>query len=212
MDKEHTTHQKNTAANENTMWEAFKRLAQGVWRWIRTLAFVFAILIVGELFPPLRALHSFLSDHPALLRSLRILTIGMTVAGVLLLAGTQFVVRVGDEWMMRSHQVSLRRRTRGRAGWFAQRFSGLVISGGFHDEAPFWELKRAFQRGVWWSEPRWRRFSLMGLGAILLTFGLFGFIFFVSSPGIKLLMAGALLYATFRTAWGFYHAQPPAED
>jgi hypothetical protein len=108
--------------------------------------------------------------------------------------------------------VSLRRRTRGRAGWFAQRFSGLVISGGFHDEAPFWELKRAFQRGVWWSEPRWRRFSLMGLGAILLTFGLFGFIFFVSSPGIKLLMAGALLYATFRTAWGFYHAQPPAED
>jgi hypothetical protein len=193
------------------MWESLKRFVRGLFNWGRSLALVFAVLIAGELLPPWQALHRFLGDHPALLRGLSALTMGMAILGVLLLVGTQFVVRVGDEWGARSRPASLPGGTRGRASWFAGRFSGWAVSGGFHDEAPFWEVKRAFQRGVWWSEPRWRRFSLMGLGAILLTFGLFGFIFFISPPGVKLLMAGALVYAAARTAWGFYKAQPPPE-
>ena len=64
-------------------------------------------------------------------------------------------------------------------------FLGKMISAGFSDEARFWRLRKAFRDGEWWSVPRWRRFTLMLLGAILLFYGLFGLLFLLSPPGLK---------------------------
>lgn len=172
------------------------------------IVLVFAVIVLGELLPPLRALHNYLETHLAAKNTLTGLAIAMTVVGTLLLALTQFFVRVGDE----QSGVLIGKSAqswRGPMGWVARRFAGLRITAGFHDEAPIWEIKKSFQQGIWWSKPRWRRFTLMGAGAFLLLYGLFGLFIVVSPPGVKLLAAVALVYATVRTAWAFYRAEPP---
>jgi len=172
------------------------------------LILVLAVIALGEWLPPFRILHDYLETHPAVKSLFSGVTISMTVIGTLLLAFTQFLVRVGDERLVLTVGKDAQNR-RGVVGWLARRFSGLKITAGFHDEASFREVKRAFQKGIWWEKPRWRRFTLMGLGAFLLLYGLFGLFIVISPAGVKLLMAAALVYASLRTAWGFYKAGPP---
>ncbi len=71
-----------------------------------------------------------------------------------------------------------------------------------------WQVKRAFQEGEWWSVPRWRRFTLMMLGAALVFYGLFGLIFVLATPGIKLLVLLVVGYGTVRTIWAFKQDRP----
>ncbi len=171
-----------------------------------TLVVCLVVIAVGELLPPLRGVDTLLAANPPLNRALLAVTISMTAVGVFLLVFTQFLVRVPDS-----------RRDRGAAavpalgetkGWPVRFFYGVTASASFHDEARMWQLKRAFQNGDWWRKPRWRRFTLMMLGAALLFYGLFGLFFIISTPGIKLLVALAVLYATARTVWAFRQDRP----
>ena len=74
------------------------------------------------------------------------------------------------------------------------------------NETTFAGMKDAWRSGEWHRDPQWRRLFLVASGAALLSYGLFG-LFLVIGPGpIKVLVAGALLYATVMTTRGFARA------
>jgi hypothetical protein len=123
----------------------------------------------------------------------------------LLLAFTQFLVRVPDP---RVQKIKLESSVKG-PGWF---FSGKMISVGLSDEARFWRFRKAFRDGEWWSVPRWRRFTMMMLGAILLFYGLFGLLFLLSPPGLKFILFLLVVYATIRSVYGFVTDRPFREN
>ena len=186
-----------------------KRSLKQVGSTVAMLVVCLVVIAVGELLPPLRGVDTLLAANPPLNRALLAVTISMTAAGVFLLAFTQFLVRVPDSRRDRGAAAGLAPgETRGRPARF---FYGVTTSAGFHDEARLWQLKRAFRNGDWWRKPRWRRFTLMMLGAALLFYGLFGLFFIISTPGIKLLVALVVAYATFRTAWALYQDRPTLE-
>jgi uncharacterized membrane protein len=87
-----------------------------------------------------------------------------------------------------------------------------LISAGFSDEARMWRVKKAFRDGDWWSMPRWRRFTLMMLGAILLFYGLFGLLFLLFPPGLKFFLFLVVVYATFRSVYAFVVDRPFRKD
>jgi hypothetical protein len=92
-------------------------------------------------------------------------------------------------------------------GWSAHVFYGVTASVGFQDEARRWQLKRVLHNGDWWREPRWRRFTLMMPGATLLFYRLFGLLFIIATPGIKLLVA-PVVFGNVRTVWAFKQDRP----
>jgi len=91
-------------------------------------------------------------------------------------------------------------------------FSGKIISTSFSDEARFWRVRKAIQDGEWWRVPRWRRFTLMMLGAILLFYGLFGLLFLLFTPGVKFLLFLVVIYATVRSVYAFAVDQSSGEN
>lgn len=179
--------------------------------WSVTLVAVLGVIAAGELLPPLQWLETFLAARPSLVRLLSGGAMSLAVLGILLLVGTQFLVRVGDETVTHLGAAAQGEAASGIQSRLRQRLSGLVIGTSFQDEATFWQVKSAFRSGDWRRKPRWRRMSLMLLGAICLLFGLFGYFFFVFSAGVKLLMGGAMVYASARTLYGFWAAQPGKE-
>ncbi|MBI3971861.1 MAG: hypothetical protein HY332_11280 [Chloroflexi bacterium] len=195
------------------------------------LMIVIALVLVGgllaELIGPLKALDAFLAPSRAWWAAL---TMGMTVVGLLLLAFTQFVVRPPTEAELEEVtrlgvKATFSSLTRPeieemRASRFIQmaapiavwrralyRFLGPVAGSAFDVEAPMSVVKTAFRSGAWRRNPIWQRLTLMGIGGILMVFGLFTLpIVLESGPFVKLVCGGALLYATVRTVWAFQRA------
>jgi hypothetical protein len=149
------------------------------------------------------AVQRFQDTHVAINQALIGITIAMIILGTLLLAFTQFLVRVPGP-----HLKSQTIRTEGTAKGPRSFFSGIMLSAGFSDEAPIWRLKKAFQDGEWWSKPRWRRFTLMMVGAILTFYGLFGLLILLSPPGVKFLLSLVVIYGTARTVYAFAVERP----
>jgi hypothetical protein len=83
---------------------------------------------------------------------------------------------------------------------------GTATGQAAEDEFTFRQMKEAWKRGAWWSEPVWRRRYLTAIGAALMAIGVFGVGFTLGPPPIKVLTGGALLYALTRTTWGFWRA------
>ena len=180
--------------------------------WAPTLGAVLlslVIIAVGELLPPMPAIQRFQEAHQPLNQVLTGVTVAMTALGVLLLAFTQFLVRVPDP-RMRPQVVW--RKTEGTLRGPRGFFSGIILSAGFSDEARMWRLKRAFRDGEWWRVPRWRRFTLMLAGAILTFYGVFGLLFLLSPPGLKFFLSLVALYATARSVYAFATDRPFRED
>ena len=76
----------------------------------------------------------------------------------------------------------------------------------FHDAASFREVKAAWRQRAWRASSRWRGFFVIGGGAMLMGLGLFAVFFVIGPPFVKLLVGAAVVYATVRTAWGFWRA------
>jgi hypothetical protein len=176
--------------------------------WLTSLGFLLLVLLiiaVGEWLPLMPAIQRFQEVHPSLNQALIVVAIVMNTLGILLLALTQFLVKVPDK---DQPQPSWNSKTQGTVkgrGWL---FSGTIITAGFSDEARIWRVRKAFRDGEWWRVPRWRRFSLMMLGAILLFFGLFGLLFLLFPPGVKFLLLLAVIYGTVRSIYAFATDQP----
>lgn len=191
------------------MRSRFARRLQG---WLSRLGVILLVLLliaVGEWLPPMPAVQRFQDAHPAVNQALIVVTLAMTILGTLLLAFTQFLVHVPDS--RRAPQAQTLRGTASTKGW-RWFFAGKMVSAGFSDEARMWRLRKAFRDGEWRRVPRWRRFTLMMLGAILLFYGLFGLIILLSPPGVKFLLFLVVLYATARSVHAFAVDRPFRQD
>lgn len=180
--------------------------------WLSWLGFILLCLLLialGERLPLMPAVQRYQDAHPSLSQALTGVTVAMTILGTLLLAFTQFLVRVPDPRLASQTQsVEFKGSLKGKS-WF---FSGLSISAGFSDQARMWRVRKAFREGEWWRVKRWRRMTLMMLGAILLFYGLFGLLFLLSSPGLKFFLMLVVLYATARSLHAFATDRPFRQD
>ena len=187
------------------MRPVFARRLIGWFSLVGLILLVLLLVAVGEWLPPMPAVQRFQEAHPAVNQALIGVTLTMTVLGTLLLAFTQFLVRVPDS--RRAPQVQTIQAS-GRAQGWRWFFTGMLVSAGFSDQARFWRVRKAFRDGKWWRTPRWRRLALMMLGAILLFYGLFGLLFLLAPPGMKLVLMLAVVYATIRSVYAFAVDQP----
>jgi hypothetical protein len=80
------------------------------------------------------------------------------------------------------------------------------INRDFYVETSFHSVKDALRSGGWWSDPEWRVLFIMMAGALLLFFGLFALFLVIGPLTVKLIVAGAMLYAVIRLGWGFARA------
>ena len=177
--------------------------------WLGSILLALLVIAVGEWLPFMPAVQRFQEENPFINQLLTGVTLAMTVLGTLLLAFTQFLVRVpGPRAARRIQTIKTEGSVKG-PGWF---FSGKMISAGFSDEARFWRVRKAFQDGEWWRVPRWRRLTLMMLGAILLFYGLFGLLFLLFPPGLKFFLFLVVVYATFRSVYAFVVDRPFRKD
>ena len=62
--------------------------------WAATILLTLAVIFVGEFLPFMPAVKRYQEGHPAINQALIVRTLVMTVVGILLLALTQFLVRV----------------------------------------------------------------------------------------------------------------------
>ncbi len=176
--------------------------------WLSWLGFILLCLLliaVGEWLPLMPAIQAFLEAHSSLNLALTRVTLAMMVVGTFLLTFTQFLVRVPAPRMSPRDQTV---QTKNSVKSPGRSFSGILNYAGFSDEARMWQVKKAFRNGEWWRAPRWRRFTLMMLGAILLFYGLFGLLFLLSSPGLKFLLFLVVGYATVRSVYAFVIDRP----
>jgi hypothetical protein len=166
------------------------------------------VIAVGEALPPMRALDAYLDGHPGVAAALLWLTIGMSGAGTLLLALSQFLPEPRrPEGVSREKAEAqsppieygeVEASTEGR--W--SRGRGRAFGG----EASVEAVKQAWRERSWRHDKRWRVLFAMALGAGLLVFGLFGLFVVIGDPGIKFLMLLLLAYTVARTAWAFVRA------
>ncbi len=191
------------------MCSELARRFKGLFSRLGLILLALLLIAVGEWLPPMLAVQRFQQAHPSVNWALTMITGAMTVAGTLLLALTQFLVRVPDKHRSPQGQTLQTKGTAGRWRWF---FSGKIRSAGFSDEARIWRLRQAFVDGDWWRVPRWRRFTLMMLGAILVFYGLFGLLFLLSPPGLKFVIFLVVVYATARSVYAFSIDRPFRKD
>lgn len=158
------------------------------------------------------------------------LALGTAVPGVLLFIGAQFVVRhpkaeelseealgegVKATFSPMQHAeaeemiASVRRARFLVAIWrqYRYRLRGRFVGRSFQVEAPLRAVKHAWRTGTWRGNPVWQLFTLMALGGALMVLGLFSLVIVLPSPPVvKLICAGALLYAISRTVWAIKRA------
>lgn len=68
------------------------------------------------------------------------------------------------------------------------------------------EVKAAWRVRAWQVSPRWRRLFLIQIGVAMFAIGLFGSLFVLSFPGLKLLLGGVIVYGVVRTVVAFIKA------
>ncbi len=187
----------------------FARRLKGWLSWLGFALFCLLLIALGEWLPLMPAVQRYQDTHLSLSQALIGVTVAMTVLGTLLLVFTQFLVRVPDP-----HQASQTQtlKTKGILKYKGGFFSGLSLSAGFSDQARMWRVRKAFREGEWWRKPRWRRMTLMMLGAILVFYGLFGLLFLLAFPGLKFFLLLVVLYGTTRSLYAFGADRPFSQE
>lgn len=177
----------------------------------RNVLIVLAVIVVGELLPPLQALEQWIAPQRELLAwrvggmaflgwvCLMGATIYRAVTGGGSLTRQEIADHVGR---VRSHFAAPMAAARGWRIWLPKRARGA----GFSDELSAAQFKAGWRHALWRTDSRWRGLFLMGFGAALMAVGGFGLIIVLAVPGIKLLAGGALAYAIVRVSWMFLKA------
>lgn len=176
--------------------------------WAGAFALVLAAIILGEL-PVMKELDHFIKDH----EFWWLVGIGSTgVIGFALLMGgiLHMIVTRGEpishedaEDLSRSVKLAARPTT-WRAS--AYRIWGTTAGGQAHDEFSFRAMKDAWRSGAWRRELLWQRRFVTTVGGLMTFIGLFGLFFVIGPTWMKVLMGGAMLYASVRLTWGFWQA------
>jgi hypothetical protein len=173
-------------------------------------ALLLLVLIVLSGMPALQNLERTMARSQGPLLAL---TIGVTVLGfAVMMGGILSTLMSGGESMTHQEiEASLLRQRDASSlpnAWRAStyRFSGVAAGQQGSTEASFADIKDAWRTGEWRRDSHWRRFYIIAAGATLLVVGMFGIFIVIGPMFIKLIMSGALAYATVRTVWGFARA------
>jgi hypothetical protein len=194
---------------QDTLSDRLRRGIKSVLQMALTLVVVLVIIAIGEALPPVRALDAYIREHKALEQTLLAVTYAMTIAGILLLALSQFLpaprtpeTMSRDELEALSPPMKYEETAWKRGGRLSRR-----IGGSFSGEASFASVKQAWRLRSWRYHRRWRLLFAMMLGAILLFFGLFGLMFMISSAGVKFLVLLGMMYVLVQSIRGFSRAR-----
>lgn len=137
------------------------------------------------------------------------LAIALTAFGFIIFMGGILSLLIGSGEPM-SHEeiegaISQRRNAGEPAVWRASAHRVFGAAGGRQaaNEASFAGMKEAWRSGDWIRDSQWRRVFIICSGAGLLFYGMFSLFVVIGAPPIKVLMAGAMAYATIMTIRGF---------
>ena len=177
--------------------------------WLWAVLLLLAGIVLSEV-PILKSAERMIarSEGPLLA-----LTIGVAVCGFAVMMGGIFSMLLAGGASMTHEEIedSMRRQRDASSLPYVwrrstYRFSGVAAGQQGSMEASFSGIKDAWRTGEWRRDPHWRRLYVIAAGGTMLAFGLFGIFIVIGPMPIKVLMFGALAYATVRTAWGFAHA------
>jgi hypothetical protein len=174
------------------------------------LGLVLAALGLGETLEPLEGAWDWLEQERI---SLLIVAGGTTVLGFLLFMGgiLDLIVSAGEA-MAHEEVEDLYRSSRDIAARSyalrnsTYRIRGVASGASVQDEFSLREFKAALRSGALMRAGFWRRRAITALGGLMTVFGGFGLVIVLAPGGLKLLFAGALLYALVRLSWGFARA------
>lgn len=177
---------------------------------VGTLLMALVIIAVGEVLPPMQELEQWMAPRRELLLWI---TGAAAFAGFCLFMGTVACrVIVGGrsldrreiEHHVQSTQDGLNRPYASRVSKYS--VPDRAIGGEFNDEFTLGQLKQAWRRRLWRTDPQWRFRFLISCGAAVMALGIISVIVVLTTPGIKLLMGGAFLFACIRIVWAFIQA------
>lgn len=194
-----------------TLPEIEQKKPRPLLRMLRNLALFFAALfvagVVGELFPALKALESWMAQERA---PLLYATGGAALLGVFLLVGAALALLMERGEPLSHQEIEQHQRAMRDAAalGYARRISsyrlfGVGAGAAGHEEFPLRDLKRAFASGAVLRDSAWRRRAVALLGAALIFAGLLGIFIVISPLALKLVLAAVVLYACTRTALAF---------
>ena len=167
------------------------------------IALIFAVALALDQITELKQFTLYLDQHS---EPYKRVTIGMSIAGWVLLGGA-FAYGLWTQGKPMSEEEARRfMQTSAGRPRMRRRVFGPVAGWEFHEEVTVSEVKKAFRNGAWLREQRWRPIFVGFLALPLIAFGMFGFFFVIGAPLVKVMCAGALVYATIRTVWAFWKA------
>lgn len=176
--------------------------------WAQMFGLLLLAIVLSEL-PGIKQAGQMIDRHKEPLLGV---AIGLTALGFTVFMGSILsLLMVSGEPMTHEEiegAISQRRGAGEPAVWRASayRVFGAAAGQQASNETSFAGMKDAWRSGEWRRDPQWRRLFLAASGAGLLFYGLF-WLFLVIGPGpVKVLVAGAMLYATAMTTWGFTRA------
>jgi hypothetical protein len=163
------------------------------------IAVIFASALVADMIAPLKQLTVYLAEH---LEPYLGITIVMSVVGWLFMIG----VFAYTLWANGRPMTGEEARDFMRSSTGARVLKGRMGGREARMVASFAEIKDAVRTGAWLREPAWRPL-FVGLFAMpCICVGMFGFVFVIGPPLVKLLCSGALVYVAARMAWAFWRA------
>jgi hypothetical protein len=169
------------------------------------IAVLVVAIVLGEV-PPIKALAAWIDAHTAPLA----IGVGVVIAlgFALFIGGLLTLLQDRGRVLTHTEVEDVERSVRMAAQPVAWRASSYRVFGSAagregSESLALAELKVAWRSGAVWRDPAWRRRLVTIVGALLLLIGVCGLLVVIGPPWIKVLMAGALLYALGRLAWGW---------
>ena len=172
-------------------------------QWFATLVLALIVIIGANRIPALKRIDTLTDLHRRLLVAI---TLGIAILGWLLFMGSLIYYSVKDGRALSTEDVeeTAKQVKYRNASFSTYRFWGKTWGKGFEDSFSFADAKRAGKG--WWKDPRWRRNFVVGGGALIMGFGLFGLLGVLFPVGVKVLLSAAMIYALVRLTWAFARA------
>jgi hypothetical protein len=176
--------------------------------WLGPAALVLLAIVLSEL-PGVKQAGQTIDDYR---EPLLAATIGLAALGFAVFMGGVLSMLMASGTAMTHEEIESaisQRRGAGQPFTFrasAHRVFGTAEGQQATNEASFAGVKDAWRTSEWRRDTHWRRFFVIGTGAVMLFYGIFGIILVVGPTHIKVLVAGVMAYGTAMSVWGFARA------
>jgi hypothetical protein len=184
-------------------------------QWVRMVAVALGLVLVASVLagvltaiPGVSRADEYIHAHQ---RGLLLITGGVALLGFVVFMGAILDLLIVSGQPMSHAEVedqAARLRVWQPSAWKASKYRIRGRTGGTqaHTEFNLTELKAAWRNGAAWRDPPWRRNLAVTAGALTMGLGLFAILFVISPLPIKLIIAGAVGYASTRLVGGFWRA------